>query len=457
MKKTFIFGLMAAALGFSACSSEADDILGEKTQKKGMVLNASVEQPAETRATISNTGENATNWKFAFATGDKVKVTNTEHTGYYTFTKGSNNFASTDAEPTFFLATWHAYYPSEETISLVDQPGTLEGVANLYALAGSTTLATNGKDGLSIIMKPQVAILKIINNWGTIKIQVKVVTNHTQYVTGLTPTVKDGVAGYKVEASDDVTTLFSTTTKGTYYVAVPTGMTTAIWDGSSQIDIKEKSLPGFTAGNYYELELKNTIGTQPTTINGVEYGIKWIQLWEGGPKFAECNVGFTELKAEDYGGYYTWGGSVDVFGSTGAPAYNTGTVPLTGDSDTATKLWGSKWRMPTEAELDALFEKCDVVNKVFNHVYGVCFKGKGDYAPNYLFLPYAGECINGAVDSRGNTTSSPNYWSSTPSGTSCASGLTYKKVTTTPPDYIIVKKLDMSRSNCYSVRAVLVE
>ena len=53
MKKTFIFGLMAAALGFTACSSEDDLNVNDNNQKKGMVLRATVEQPAESRATFT--------------------------------------------------------------------------------------------------------------------------------------------------------------------------------------------------------------------------------------------------------------------------------------------------------------------------------------------------------------------------------------------------------------------
>lgn len=64
--------------------------------------------------------------------------------------------------------------------------------------------------------------------------------------------------------------------------------------------------------------------------------VKWVQLWKGGPKFAEYNVGATHDMAEDYGKLYAWGGSQDKVDD-----HNTGSVVLKGTDDTATKLWGA--------------------------------------------------------------------------------------------------------------------
>ena len=132
MKKTFIFGLIAAALGFTACSSEDDLSVNDNNQKKGMVLRATVEKTADSRATISD------EWQFAFATDDNISVTNTElNNTYYTFTNDGTEFKSVEAQPTETDATWYAYFPSNE-IDLTNQSGKKADVANLYALAGAT-------------------------------------------------------------------------------------------------------------------------------------------------------------------------------------------------------------------------------------------------------------------------------------------------------------------------------
>lgn len=151
-----------------------------------------------------------------------------------------------------------------------------------------------------------------------------------------------------------------------------------------------------------EIEKIKTTGTAKRTG---DIDVNWVQLWENGPKFAEYNVGAANNKAEDYGGYYVWGGSQDKVDD-----HNTGTDALTGDADTATKLWGDNWRMPTSGEFWALLDNCDVAWTYVNGVNGRKFTGKGDYASNSVFLPAAGYFSNGRVYQ------GPwgHYWSSTP-------------------------------------------
>lgn len=62
---------MLATMVLAACSS---DDTTEPVVKRGMVLKANVEN-TDTRATIT---DNEGKWKFAFATGDMVKVGNNE-------------------------------------------------------------------------------------------------------------------------------------------------------------------------------------------------------------------------------------------------------------------------------------------------------------------------------------------------------------------------------------------
>ena len=165
-------------------------------------------------------------------------------------------------------------------------------------------------------------------------------------------------------------------------------------------------------------ELPPTTGTAKRKDN---IDVNWVQLWKGGPKFAAYNVGATSVT--EYGGYYTWGGNQDVQSVT-SPTYNTGTSTLTGLDDTATKLWGSNWRMPTQAELQALLDNCDV--KWTNdykgdgtNIKGTIFTGKQGtaFASNSVFLPAAGICSDGDVFDQG---LNGYYWSSTPNGSSHA-------------------------------------
>ena len=173
----------------------------------------------------------------------------------------------------------------------------------------------------------------------------------------------------------------------------------------------------YNGSDYYVVFKYATTGTAKATIGSSEVDVNWVQLWKDGPKFAEYNVGAANNKAEDYGGYYCWGSSIDK-DSNGA--YKSGTDALTGDSDTATKLWGSNWRMPTQAELQALLANCDAQWTTVGGVSGRKFTGKGDYSSNSVFLPVAGYCYRGSVRDQG---SNGYYWSSTALGSKNAVNL----------------------------------
>ena len=156
---------------------------------------------------------------------------------------------------------------------------------------------------------------------------------------------------------------------------------------------------------FEEAQGSTTTGTAKRT-GDIE--VTWVQLWENGPKFAEYNVGAANNKSEDYGGYYCWGKTIDtdLNGS-----YKNGFDTLTGNDDTATNLWGSNWRMPTQDEIQALIDNCDVVWTSYSGINGRLFIGKGDYANNSVFFPAAGDLYQGTVKDQG---SQGYYWTSTP-------------------------------------------
>ena len=402
---------MAAALGFTACSEDdisVDDNRAAGDSPKGMVLRATVEQTGETRATISDA------WLFDFATDDVVSVTNTEVTAgmYYTFTNGGTQFTSADAKPTASAATWYAYFPSS-TIDLTGQSGTKADVANTYALVGATAEATTGEGGLSITLVPQVAILVIDNQKGTIDINVK--NSGSTWVSGL----KASTAGFTVTDATEKQTLLSAKNVGTYYVAVPAGVQLAVKDGDKVI--KSTKEEGLAAGSYYSVTIAAPFGqgVAKATIDSEETSVKWIQLWADGPKFAEYNVGVTDGLAESLGDHYTWGGtSSNGDGMEWKGYYSTSKVALSGNEDTATALWGSNWRMPRQDELLALLNNCTCEwTADYNRtgIGGLLCTGTGDYAANSVFLPTAYSVANN--EGTGNLQDGMDggfYWSSTP-------------------------------------------
>lgn len=355
MKKTLLFLIAATAMMMAGCSN---DDFGGATQ--GMTLNATVEQPAS-RATMT-AGEEG-NYQFSFAVNDMLNVTNSQVESFYTFTKTSDTFTSSDAKTTTAPADWYAYFPGN-TVDLTKQNGDLAGVANYYACAGKTASATTGADGLTISLTPQVAILRIVKvdgNSTTCNINVKI---GEKWVSGLT--AKAGEAGFTVQTSDKDVTLLSASDPKTYYIAVPAGVKIAIYNGGTLVRATKDK--GLTAGKYYTLTTGDVIGTAEATINGEIKNIGWVQLWAGGPKFATQNVA-TKMN---------WTTAVK------------------------NEFWGGNWRVPTKDEMSGLVGQTAVGNSFTintvkveylqeNNEFGFKFTGvQPGYTKNSIFLPAIG-------------------------------------------------------------------
>lgn len=311
MRKFLYSVFMLAVVVLTACSNDDN---GDTQPKRGMTLNASVED-LSSRATM--TDESGT-WKFAFAANDQVSVSNSKITNYYTFTNNGSQFTCAQAEVTKEAADWYAYFPGNE-VDLTNQTGNFADVANKFAVAGGTALATTGEKGLSITLKPKVAVLRVVavDKKGILDIHVKTAD---KWVKGLIAT-KDAT-DFTVSTSDTKTTLLhkaeGTVNAGEInYVVVPAGVKIAIYNGDLLLNTTKV---GLTAGKYYTITSGPTKGKTNALINGQETPVEWVQLWAGGPRFAIQNV------AEEM----TW-----------TDAANTGKE----------YVWGENWRTPTAAEV----------------------------------------------------------------------------------------------------------
>ena len=299
MKKFLYSVFMLAAVVLAACSNDDN---GDIQPKRGMTLNASVED-LSSRATM--TDESGT-WKFAFAANDQVSVSNNKISNYYTFINNGNQFTCAQAEVTKEAADWYAYFPGNE-VGLTNQTGNFADVANKFAVAGKTAQTTTGENGLSITLKPKVAVLRVVavDKKGILDIHVK--TADGMWVKGLTAT-KDA-AGFTVVSTSDTkpTLLHKEVLAGEInYVVVPAGVKIAIYNGDLLLNTTKV---GLTAGKYYTITSGPTKGTTNALINGKETPINWVQLWAGGPRFATENVAeeMTWTDATKTGKEYVWG------------------------------------------------------------------------------------------------------------------------------------------------------
>ena len=384
MKKILSFVLAAVALVFTACSNdETIETSGNGQNNKGMVLVATVSQQSS-RAAIDVNDESG-KWEFTFDDNDNVVVGNNIINDYYTFTKSGDTFSSTDAKVTSSAADWYAYYPSTN-INLTNQEGTSKSAADLYALAGKTEKATTGAEGLTINMKAQAAVLRIVkvDNYGPCDIYLK--TKDGKFVSGLKA---NNNAGYDVVTSDTKVSVFTKANEGNagiYYVIVPAGVKISVWNNDRCF--KTTNDAGLTAGKYYTLTSGPTSGTATAKFSDGKTEkiekIGWVQMWIGGPRFAIVNV---------------------------AKKMNWAEAAKTGDE----YVWGANWRTPTKDEMDFVdkdsfttkTENVEVDNVIENNVV-TKFEYKGvqpGYTKNIMYLPSTNYKSDGGV-----------YWSSTDAG-----------------------------------------
>ena len=157
-----------------------------------------------------------------------------------------------------------------------------------------------------------------------------------------------------------------------------------------------------------------TLGTKPQ--NKVINGHKFVDLGlPSGLLWAETNVGAFAPYAD--GDYYAWGEtetkssySWDTYkwGSS-TTKYNSsdGKTTLEASDDVATVKWGKECRMPSPAEFQELYNKCDWTWKSsYNGASGYLVTGPNNQT---IFLPASGGCFNGDL---GNHGFSGYYWSS---------------------------------------------
>ena len=145
-----------------------------------------------------------------------------------------------------------------------------------------------------------------------------------------------------------------------------------------------------------------------------------VQLWGGGPYWADRNVGANEPWEDGY--HFWWGDTVGsrrgkrnweasdgsdphadfIWFTRRTPTYGkdpdtlrregwtTEDDVLAPEHDAARVQWGGDWRLPTRRELEDLIDKCDWTWMTTNDVNGYVVSGRGDYASASFFVPAAG-------------------------------------------------------------------
>ena len=390
--------MLAVAMGFTACTS--DDVTSTPDTPKQITVYATTEQPSATRTSLNVAEGNETvGYEVLWSAGDKIMLISEAPT-YAEFTLKNDYAGQSTGE--FELTgsplgddTYTAYYPA-------GYDGTSWPTAQTY-------VENNIPDGVPMkaegveVADGTVDHISFKNEGGILRLNLKgeaKVTSITISATDLDAiTLSCGTA---VQLDADMATPF--------YIAVPgadapgtaySGLKIVITDDAGKTCTKtakasitvQRSM--ITDINLTASSFKaSTTGKAKATIGGSEVDVNWVQLWKGGPKFAEYNVGATSVT--EYGGYYTWISDINhpyytnnsYDGSYCTPGNN-----LEGIDDNAIKFWGTNWRTPTIEELTALINNCDAEwtdNYNNSGINGRIYTGQGAYSSNSVFLPAAG-------------------------------------------------------------------
>ena len=258
--------------------------------------------------------------------------------------------------------------------------------------------------------------------------------------TGLAETVTN-VRGIQRENSKlvDIYYDINATDYGTYTVGIEIeGRTIAVTASTFTGDVGEGVTPGanrhviWDAGTDWPNKKGDVKAIVTATKEDPAVSHGKVQLWEGGPYWADRNIGASA--PEDYGLYFWWGDTTghrpssdgtfsfnfaydnpaiythrkSVSELQGAGWVTSGGV-LAPSHDAAHVHWGGEWRMPTSQEFNDLCNKCDWTGKTINGVDGYVVRGRGTYASNSIFLPCAGYGHGTSLHTAG---SLGTYWSS---------------------------------------------
>ncbi|MBQ0020863.1 MAG: hypothetical protein KBT39_10155 [Bacteroidales bacterium] len=402
--KKYILSFAAVAAMLASCSQDAHlEIAGNDTENNTPQPITTIYASSEngTRAAVNGDGT-----KILWQDGDKIGVIKGTMTNPFTLTTGtgttSGEFSNAESNITRIEAVM---YPYQEDATFANNklsfeiPTVQEGVkgsfdknaAIMYAIGSSANPQLSLAVNFLKVTIPNDDVVRSV----TISSPSTPLTGKMELQDRNVSEVIDEGCNYVRLIPANGATHF---TRGDYYIAVKPGEIVTptisfIESTNDDCTLREKSKTSTQSiqflGNNNVMPLNVDFYTTRTAV----------QLWAGGPYFAQYNVGVTDSKQTSFGDYYAWGGCQDRVDD-----HWTGEGKLTGNHDTATKLWGANWRMPTAAELQALLDNCDAGNSAFDGE-GFKFSGRGDYAGNSVFLP-AGRDTYGYNARR--------YWSSTP-------------------------------------------
>ena len=410
MKKYFFMAVTAIA-ALSSCSND-NEFEPSKIGKQALVFTATMEGSEGTRATY-NSDKKCASWEEGDQISINGKTYNAQSAGLTTTFKAATEGQEAEG------STYNAYFACTYDGTTATLPAEInetwdEGKFNMPMYATSTTT--------DLAFKNLCGVLKITVKSAQLASVKSITVSSANCATSGAFTVSDkDKAAVLTDASNTANTVTVTYTDAVstdatgkvFYIAIPAqtyknlsiavsdGTTTKLMTTTTNKDIK------VARNTVYHIAFNGQpiTGTAKATIDGVEVDVPWVQLWAGGPKFADRNVGASSVT------------------ETG-PTITFTEATLTG----ADYVWGANWCTPSQDQMDELLkaatsdgsEKVECVYTQESGIYGFKFTGKETgYTSNSVFFPASGgESNSGGAD----------FWSPTADdGSKLYMGLYYSK------------------------------
>lgn len=379
MKKTLFAVATITTFLLCACSKQENE--AETSGKTGMTFYGTIEQ-ADTKTVLAD------NLKVNWQNGDRIMVKGTERDAqdFTAVPDGENPTKATFTNvvapmPELVTPPYQAYFPADiwnsryrlpslPTIQYhtgcFDAPMYAESdddTFHFYNLCGVLHFALKAKYSSVTRIEVEAVDEIVIGNFS--------VSNGKD--------INMAYASYSNKATlaciSDVQLNSETATN--FYVYLPpqtykAGMTITITNsqGDKYVRTTTKDFVVERSNIYtFNWDVTPKTGTAKAKISGKDVDVPWIELWEGGPKFAAYNVGVTDGKESSSGGYYN---------QKSAYAF----------TDRATETWGANWKTPSRSDLQGLLSNCTASEDTVDGICGTRFTGIGAYSVNSIFLPY---------------------------------------------------------------------
>ena len=399
---------VAAIAALSSCSS--DNEVFDSEAKKALTFTARMESIGGTRATLDN---KSAKWE----EGDEIYVIdyNNKYAGArykagsdgVTFTASVQGVEATDDGAGFeaFFPANIISYDDAENKYIYELPATIEeeyGHFNM-PMYGVTNSSSNTIDFTNLC---GVLAIKVTSDQMAAVKGIRVSSSNRAMSGKFGPgfdesgNVFPSIIDYE-DASKTLTVTYTdeggveTETEGkVFYIAIPPSFTMNSWiptqdpyenlkielsadgtDFTKSMTTKKDADILVERNKIYNITFKDntppTTGTAKATIGGEEVDVKWVQLWAGGPKFAEYNIGASSVT-------------------------DLGITMTFSEATSAEYVWGAYWCTPSKGDMDELLKAatdggsekvaCEYIQE--DGKWGFKFTGLTDgYKENSVFFP----------------------------------------------------------------------